>query len=721
MSKKDLKVTLIGEDKTGGAFNSAGGNASKMVGVLAAAAAAAAAAVGVFVVKGVKDAVELDTKLREINTLFGLTGKAGEKNFADISRVVKEVSGNVGVAQKTIAEGLYNAISAGVPKENAFTFMQVASKAAIAGVTDVNTAVNGMTTVINAFGLQAADAAKVADSMFTAVKGGKTTFRELSDALFNVAPAAAASKVSFQEVNAAIATLTASGTPTSVATTQIRAALTGLQKPSKDLDAIFQKLGYTNAQTAIESKGLGFALDAVKVASGGNNGQLQKLLGSTEAVAAANVLAGTGAAKFRAELDAQAGSAGATDKAFAEMEQSVGRQWERLKVQVQNFGIEVGSRLLPLITSGIDKIGATFDKVAPVVQKVTDFVRENQAVVGSAAVTIGTLYTIVKAVTIAKAVWTTATGAMTAAQLALNAAMRANPIGIVITVVAALVAGLVFAYKNSETFRDVVNGAFEAVKVSVGNAVGLMIQGFRGLLTVWLTVADGIISGAAKALGWIPGLGGKLQAANAAFDTMKAGILRTLDDAANKAYGFGEKSGGNAAKGLAATTPQAVQAAVGMASAVGTNLRAVEGVGYSAGANAGQGLANGLASKASAVAAQAQRLAIIAGRAMASGLQERSPSRVTMRIGDYAAEGLIVGMDKRRRDVARTASDLVDLAGMRAGGAGYINGRLSSTASAAPVEPAAADRTGELIALLIEQNELLRRMPRDYMLAQRQG
>lgn len=725
MPSRDLKVTLLGVDKTAAAFSSAAGGAGKMVAAIAAASAAAAVAVGAFVVKGVVDAAALDGKLREINTLFGVTGSAGEKNFRQIQSVVKDVSTEVGIAQSTIADGLYQAISAGVPKENALTFMTVASKAAIAGVTDVNTAVDGITTSINAFGLKASDAQRVSDSMFTAVKGGKcvvgstrvlladgryeridqlqagaevvaydgrafqpmpaswvdqgvkqtvkvrtrlgreitttwnhpyltkdgwrkvseltvgdgiavptalpyfgsahvdhdeaallglwlaegscrssspvvtsttygpeiakwaayygcsvsnkerrpgaaptwcitsgsrgsvpgsnafqnrlrglgltectsatkhvpdevftwdresvatflrwmlngdgwlskkepgrsgfqagfgskserlvrdvahlllrfgivgtirfrgnhwvwstaryaeverlvrfvgidrpaaaevpthapakqkamrglvefdpiveisevareqvydlmvpdlhnfvaddivahnTTFAELSAALFNVAPAAAASNVSLEEVNAAIATLTAGGTPTSVATTQIRAALTGLQRPSKDLDAIFQKLGFTNAQTALESKGLGFALGAVKDASGGNNGELMKLLGSTEAVSAANVLAGTGAQKFAAEMKAQAGAAGATDMAFQQMEKSVGRQWERLKVQVQNFGIEIGQKLLPLVSAVVSGMQSRLSAF-------TGWWDTNGARVSAVAVTIGT-------------------------------------------------------------------------------------------------------------------------------------------------------------------------------------------------------------------------------------------------------------------------------------------------------------------------------------------
>lgn len=53
-----------------------------------------------------------------------------------------------------------------------------------------------------------------------------------------------------------------------------------------------------------------------------------------------------------------------------------------------------------------------------------------------------------------------------AGQWLLNAAMTANPIGIVVVAIAALVAGLIFAYKHSETFRNIVQGAWAGIKVA---------------------------------------------------------------------------------------------------------------------------------------------------------------------------------------------------------------------------------------------------------------
>jgi TP901 family phage tail tape measure protein len=372
--------------------------------------------------------------LREINSLFGLTGAEAEKNFGMLTKVAEDASKELGILQSDVVPAMYNAISAGVPKENIFEFIKVAGKAAIGGVTDLNTSVDGLTSIINAFGLQMSDAESVADSMFAAVQGGKTTFAELSASIFNIAPAAAAAGVSMQEVNAAIAALTAGGTPTAVATTQIRAALTGLQRPSQELDAIFQKLGFQTAQVAIEKRGLGFALDAVKKASNGSNGELQTLLGSTEAVAAANVLAGTGAAKFSAELDRQANSAGAAAQAAAEIDKSFGREMERTKVAANNLAISIGTTLAPALSAlngVIEKVIGFFSNLSPTTKTVLVVFAGLAAAIGPILLGIGSFIAIIPTLTAGLAALKVAIGGITLSMAAATAGVSILVYGLV--------------------------------------------------------------------------------------------------------------------------------------------------------------------------------------------------------------------------------------------------------------------------------------------------
>lgn len=110
------------------------------------------------------------------------------------------------------------------------------------------------------------------------------------------------------------------------------------------------------------------------------------------------------------------------------------------------------------------------------------------------------------------------------AQRLVNAAMRANPIGLVITALLLLGAGLVAAYRKSQTFRNIVNGAFAAVKgvvTSVGGA-------FK---TVW----DNVSKWLGKAWDYIKGLPGKIRGV---FSGLWSGLADGLKSALNSVLGL---------------------------------------------------------------------------------------------------------------------------------------------------------------------------------------
>ncbi len=81
-----------------------------------------------------------------------------------------------------------------------------------------------------------------------------------------------------------------------------------------------------------------------------------------------------------------------------------------------------------------------------------------------------------------------ATLAWAAAQWLLNAALSANPIGLVIIAVAALVAGIIYAYKHSATFRRIVQGAWNGIKTVVGAVWRFLQPIFHALAEAFKTV-----------------------------------------------------------------------------------------------------------------------------------------------------------------------------------------------------------------------------------------
>ena len=228
-----------------------------------AAAAAGAAIVGVGVA-GVKEFIGFQNSMNEVFTLLpGLSKEA----MGDMSGDVKKFAKEFGVLPKDTVPALYQAISAGVPKENVFQFLETAQKAAKGGVTDLETAVDGISSVINAYGTETIGAAKASDMMFTAVKLGKTTYDELAKSLFNVVPTAAGLGVKFGDVTAALAAMTAKGTPTSVATTQLRQLLIELSKAGTKTSDAFQQLSGKDFQTFIADGGN--LQGALQIISGG--------------------------------------------------------------------------------------------------------------------------------------------------------------------------------------------------------------------------------------------------------------------------------------------------------------------------------------------------------------------------------------------------------------------------------------------------------------------
>ena len=124
-----------------------------------------------------------------------------------------------------------------------------------------------------------------------------------------------------------------------------------------------------------------------------------------------------------------------------------------------------------------DLAGGLASFVIPAVKNMTT------SMIGNAVQTVRSTATTAahRVATIASAV---ATNVMTVAQKALNLAMRANPIGLVITAILLLVGAIVYAYKNSETFRRIVDGAFRAVQKAASAAFGWIRDNWKLLLGI---------------------------------------------------------------------------------------------------------------------------------------------------------------------------------------------------------------------------------------------
>lgn len=316
----ELKILITVANQAERATDDLGTTAQKSSNVLGglkaglAAVGVSAGALAYAVGKTTREWLAYDKAMREVASISTGTKKEMVALRADVLKLASAV----GVDATVAAKGLYQALSAGVPKDNAFGFLETASKTAVAGVTSVDVAVDGLTNVINAWKLDVKDAESVADQLFMAVVDGKTTFEELASNMSKASVPAAALGVGLKDVLSWLVATTSQGTPTAEAFTQLKATITALQDPSEQLLAVYDKLGVSSGRQAIAQFGLQKTLEAVTDTYKGNDAMLVKALRSSEAFNGVLSVTGENAEKTRSSYDRLGSAAGSMGRAYAE-------------------------------------------------------------------------------------------------------------------------------------------------------------------------------------------------------------------------------------------------------------------------------------------------------------------------------------------------------------------------------------------------------------------
>jgi TP901 family phage tail tape measure protein len=293
---QDIDKRLIGLEKSSGLASKGLAGLQKVGLAAAAGVGVAAAAVTAFAVSSAKDFLQFQDGMNEVFTLLpGIT----EDAMSAMSDSVLQTAQDIGRMPEEVIPALYQSLSAGVPQDNVFSFLEQAHMAALGGVTDLETAVDGITSVINAYGTDVIGAGEASDLMFTAVRLGKTTFGELAGSLSKVTPLASAMGIGFEDITAAMATMTSQGTPTAVATTQLSRLFQELGTAGTEVSDVFEEVAGESFLDFIE--GGGNVADALKLVQEGADAAgmpMQDMFGSIQAGMAALQLSGKGMESF---------------------------------------------------------------------------------------------------------------------------------------------------------------------------------------------------------------------------------------------------------------------------------------------------------------------------------------------------------------------------------------------------------------------------------------
>lgn len=437
-------------ESTGEAFESAG---KKMIPVTTAIAAGLG--------YSAKEAVEFEKAMAKVSTIID----PNAKSLAVINDEILSLSDRLGVAAKDIAGAVYEAISSGVATEKAVEVVEKAGKAAVGGFTDILTAIDAGTSVINAYGRNINDLSTIFDEFLIAQDLGKTTFGEIAQSIGDVVPIAAQLNVNSKELLAAYAALTIQGIQTAEATTGLKSAFSNILDPSKEASDLAEKLGLNFDAAALQAKGLSAFLEEVKEKTGGNVELLGDLFGNIRALNSILVLTGNGAEDFKNALDAMENSLGAVDQNFEKMADTSAYKMEKALNDLRNSAIMLGQSILPIISqvsTSISDLAGWFQNLSEEQQKSIFKWALLAAAIGpvllalggitkAAAAAVGAYQMLATAVT----AYSTAAAGGATATAAFNAALATNPAGLVALGVTSLVVALgTFAVASSNATSE---------------------------------------------------------------------------------------------------------------------------------------------------------------------------------------------------------------------------------------------------------------------------
>ncbi|MDD7221853.1 MAG: phage tail tape measure protein [Eubacteriales bacterium] len=311
----------------------------------------AAAGIGAALKSAIESGSGFETAVAKVATI----ADTGAVSVQELNSQILNTSGSMGIAAGNIAEAAYQAISAGQDTSNAVDFAAQASKLAAAGFTTSASAVDILTTALNAYGMDAEQANHVSDVLLTTQNLGKTSVDELAGSMGRVIPLAAAYGVSVENLSSGLAIMTANGIATAEAATYTKSMLNELGDSGSKVGQILQEqTGKGFAELNAEGASLGDVLQILYDSVDGNSTKFAGLWSSVEAGTGALSLASSGADNFNSVLGKMVDSTGATESAYATMTDTFQHKTESLKTNVQNFGISV----FDSISSGLgDAVG----------------------------------------------------------------------------------------------------------------------------------------------------------------------------------------------------------------------------------------------------------------------------------------------------------------------------------------------------------------------------
>lgn len=251
--------------------------------------------------ESIAEAQALEIALAEIQTI----APELQGNFEGLADSVHVLSDELGIGREIVAEGIYQTLSNQVAEgSEAFNFFASAADLAHGAVLRADSAVNLLSSTINAYGFHVAQADNISGKFFKTVELGRVRGEEIANILGRMHVLAAQLGVSFDDTNAALATLTISGLKAAESITLITNTMLKLIRPTDALKETFREMGVSTAEAGIQAFGYQGFLQKLRDTTDGTSASIGELFGRVRAIRGVMGQTGEATEKFQENLAA---------------------------------------------------------------------------------------------------------------------------------------------------------------------------------------------------------------------------------------------------------------------------------------------------------------------------------------------------------------------------------------------------------------------------------
>lgn len=308
-----------------------------------------------------KLAIDFETAMAKVSTLSDETVKPLDQ----MAEEIKKLSNETGISAEEIANNVYDALSAGQTTETAVDFVATSTKLAVAGFADAGETLDLLTTILNSYGMEAEEAARVSDILVATQDKGKISVAEMSASMGKIIPTANSMGINLEQIASGYSIMTAKGIAAAETTTYMNTMFNEMGKSgsiaSKNIKAAFK--GKSFQQLIKEGKSVGDVLAGMEKYAKKNKLSLSDMFGSAEAGKAAIVLANEGGKEFNDMLKEMGEVSGSTQKNFDKMSETTAVKFQVAMNKGKNALISFGDIILPYISKGFDYLSKFMDKL----------------------------------------------------------------------------------------------------------------------------------------------------------------------------------------------------------------------------------------------------------------------------------------------------------------------------------------------------------------------